>query len=97
MAVIPMVLRAKPTRTILAGRRLPAFRPASNAIPNMESDSGARERPACMALYSKVICRKRGRAIMAPPRVICCSICCEMPMRKFKCLNRSGSKSVGLP
>ena len=50
-----------------------------------------------MALYSSVICKKSGRAIMAPPRVICWSICWEMPMRKFKCLNRSGSNRVGFP
>ena len=42
---------------MLLGRRFPAFFPASNAIPNMLSESGARDRPACNALYSSTICR----------------------------------------
>ena len=62
----------------------------------MDSERGARDRPACMALYSRVICRKSGRTIMAPPRVICCSVCWEMPMRKFRCLNRSDIEQGGL-
>jgi hypothetical protein len=57
-----------------AGRRLPARRPASRAAANIVKESGASERPACMASYSRVIWRKRGNAIMAPPRVICWSI-----------------------
>ena len=97
MAAMPTVDRAKPASTMLAGRRLPALRPASMAMANMDSESGASVRPACMALYSSVICKKSGRAIMAPPRVICWSICWETPMRKFKCLKRSGSNKVGFP
>ena len=50
-----------------------------------------------MALYSSVIWRKSGRAIIAPPRVICWSICWETPMRKFRCANSSGSSRVALP
>ena len=56
---------------IVAGRRLPAFRPAIIAAANIVKDSGASDSPACMALYSRVIWRNSGRAIMAPPRVIC--------------------------
>ena len=97
MAAMPTVLSANPARTMLAGRRFPALRPASNAMPNIDSDSGASESPACMALYSSVIWRKSGRAIIAPPRVICWSICCEIPMRKFRCLKRAGSRRVGFP
>ena len=40
-----------------AGRRLPARFPASSAIANMLSDSGASDRPASIALYSSTICR----------------------------------------
>ena len=94
---MPSVLSAKPTRTMLLGRRFPAFRPASSATANMLSDSGARESPACIALYSSVICRKIGSAIIAPPRVICCSICWEIPIRKCGKRNRSGSSRVGFP
>ena len=39
----------------------------------MLSDSGASARPACSALYSRTICRKIGRAIIAPPSAICWS------------------------
>jgi hypothetical protein len=41
---------------ILLGLRF-AFRPASKATANMLSESGARERPASIALYSSTICR----------------------------------------
>ncbi len=63
----------------------------------MLSESGASERPACIALYSSVICRKIGSAIIAPPKVICCSICWEMPIVKCGNLNRPGSSSVSFP
>ncbi len=59
---------------IAAGRRRPARRPATSAMANMLSDSGAIDRPACMALYSSTICRKIGRAIIVPPSAICWSI-----------------------
>ena len=97
MAAIPTAASANPASTMRAGRRLPAFLPASMAMPNMDNDRGARQRPVCMALYSRVICRNSGRAIMAPPRVTFWSICWETPMRKFRCRNRSGSSRVGLP
>ena len=42
---------------MLLGRRRPAFFPASSAIANMLSESGAIVRPACIALYSRTICR----------------------------------------
>ncbi len=54
---MPTVSRAKPALTMPAGRRLPARLPASSATPNMLSESGASDRPACMALYSSTICR----------------------------------------
>ena len=82
---------------MLLGRRSPARLAASIVIPNMLSDSGARERPVCMALYSSTICRKIGRAIIAPPSAICCIICWEMPIRKGLDRNRSGSSSVSFP
>ena len=63
----------------------------------MLSDNGARESPASIALYSSVICRKIGSTIIAPPRVICCIICWEMPILKCGKRNRSGSSNVGLP
>ena len=63
----------------------------------MLSDSGASDSPASIALYSSVICRKSGSAIIAPPSVICCIICWEIPSRKCGKRNRSGSSSVGLP
>ena len=53
----PSVKRANPARMMPAGRRVPARFPASNAIANMLSDSGAIDRPAPMALYSSTICR----------------------------------------
>ncbi len=63
----------------------------------MLSDSGASDSPASMALYSSVICRKSGSAIIAPPRVICCNICCEIPIVKCGKRNRPGSSSVTFP
>jgi hypothetical protein len=53
----PIVASTNPMRMILLGRRLPALLPANSAIPNMLSDSGANDNPACSALYSKTICR----------------------------------------
>ena len=53
----PSVKSANPARMMPAGRRFPARFPASNAIANMLSDSGAIDRPAPMALYSSTICR----------------------------------------
>ena len=44
-------------RTMPLGRRPPALRPATSATANMLSDSGASERPASIALYSRTICR----------------------------------------
>ena len=35
----------------------PGVFPASSATANMLSDSGASDRPACMASYSSTICR----------------------------------------
>ena len=40
---------------MLPGRRFPAFFPASSATPNMLSESGASDRPACNALASTTI------------------------------------------
>ena len=94
---IPTVLSANPSRTMLLGRRPPAFRPASSATPNMLSESGARVKPVCIALYSSVIWRKIGSAIIAPPSVMFCSICPEIPVVKCGNLNRPGSSSVGFP
>ena len=54
---IPIVRSANPDRTMLLGLRFPALLPASSAIPNMLSESGAMDRPASMALYSSTICR----------------------------------------
>ena len=71
---IPTEVSAKPTRTMLAGRRFPDFLPASSATPNMLSDRGASDSPAFIASYSSVICKNSGSAIIAPPRVICCII-----------------------
>ena len=71
ISAIPAVVSANPTRMMFAGRRFPVLRPASIATANMLSESGARDRPACIALYSSVICRKIGSAIIAPPSVIC--------------------------
>jgi len=53
----PAVSSTKPHRMMPAGRRLPALFPASNATPNIVKDSGASDRPACMALYSNTICK----------------------------------------
>ena len=97
ISAIPTVLSANPSRTMLLGRLAPAFLPASSATPNMLSESGARDRPASIALYSSVICRKIGSAIIAPPSVICCNICSEIPVVKCGNRNRSGSSSVSFP
>ena len=72
---MPAVLSANPVRISAAGRRFLALRPASMAMANMVSESGASDRPASSASYSSLICRKIGSAIIAPPSVICCSIC----------------------
>ena len=93
----PTAASAKPARMMLLGRRSPARFPASSATANMLSDSGASDRPACIALYSSTICRKIGSAIIEPPSAICCSICPVIPSRNSFDLNRSGSISVGLP
>jgi hypothetical protein len=44
------------------------------AAANMVSERGASDSPASRASYSSVIWKNSGRAIMAPPRVICCNI-----------------------
>ena len=54
---IPTARSRKPNRMMLLGRRSPAFFPASSATANMLSESGASDRPACIALYSSTICR----------------------------------------
>ena len=82
ISVRPIALRAKPTRTIVLGRRFPALRPASSATPNMLSESGARVSPVFIALYSSVICRNSGSTIMAPPSVMFCRVCPEIPSVK---------------
>ena len=46
----------------------------------MVSESGASDRPVSMALYSNLICRKIGSAIIAPPRVMFWSICPVTPV-----------------
>ena len=94
---MPNVLSAKPTSTRSLARRFPLRFPASRATPNMLNESGASERPAFIASYSSVICRKIGSVIIAPPSVICCSICWVIPMRKCGNRNRSGSSNVTLP
>lgn len=58
---MPRVLSANPMRMMLAERRCPARRPARIAIANIVSESGARDRPVCIALYSSLICRKIGK------------------------------------
>ena len=70
----PRVLSANPVRMILAGRRLPDFRPARIATANMVNESGAIDKPVSSASYSSLICRKIGSAIIAPPRVMFCSV-----------------------
>ena len=45
IAAMPTALRAKPVRTIWAGRLLPALRPASMAMPNMDSEKGRERQP----------------------------------------------------
>ena len=97
ISAMPTVLSANPSRTMLLGRHLPAPRPASIATPNMLSESGARVNPVFMALYSRVICRKIGSAIIAPPSVTFCSICPEIPVVKCGNPKRPGSSNVGFP
>ena len=96
-STIPTVSNANPARMMMLGRRFPARLPASNAMANMLRESGASDRPACMALYSSTIWRKIGSAIIMPPSAICCSICWEIPIRKCGDVNRSGSSRVSLP
>ena len=73
------------------------FLPASSATPNMLSDSGASDRPACIASYSSTICRKIGSAMIRPPRAICCSHLLVTPRRKYGDSNSPVSSSAGLP
>ena len=94
---MPASTSAKPARMILARAPVPARFPATSAVANIVSDSGARDRPACIALYSSTICKKIGSAIIVPPSAICWSICPVMPKRKILDLNRSGSSRVGFP
>jgi hypothetical protein len=54
---VPSVKIPNPRRMMLLGRRPPAFFPATSATPNMLSESGARDRPASIAVYSSTICR----------------------------------------
>ena len=68
-----------------------------SATANMLRESGASERPAWSALYSRTIWRKIGRAIIAPPSAICWSICWVIPIRKWMDRNRSGSSRVSAP
>ncbi len=44
-------------RMMLLGRRWPARLAASSAVANMLNESGASDRPACIALYSSTIWR----------------------------------------
>ena len=92
----PTTSRMKPSRMMFAGRPF-ARRPASSAITNMLSDSGAIDRPASSALYSSTICRYSGSTIIVPPRAICCSSCPLTPDWKSLERNRAGSISVALP
>ena len=73
-AATPMVRRRNPARMMPAGRLFPARFPASSATANMLSDSGAIESPDPIALYSRTIWRKIGKAIIRPPSEICWSI-----------------------
>ena len=54
---MPTVSSPEPARMMPAGRRLPARLPATSAVANIVSDSGASVRPVCIALYSSTICR----------------------------------------
>ena len=94
MIAIPTAASRNPARMMAAARRLPARFPAMTATANIVRDSGASDRPACIALYSSVICRNSGSTIIAPPRATCCSIWAEMPAVKLGLRNRSGSSSV---
>ena len=53
----PTARSVNPARTMLLGRRFPAFLPAIRATANMLSDNGASDKPASMALYSNTIWR----------------------------------------
>ena len=91
---IPTAVSRNPVRMTAAGRRLPALLPAMIAVANMVRERGASERPASMALYSRVICRNNGSTIIAPPSETCCSSWPETPVVKLGERNRSGSSSV---
>ena len=93
----PIVSPRKPARMILLGLRLPARLPASSATANMLSESGASEIPASSALYSSTICRNIGSTIIRPPSAICCSVCDEIPSRKYFDAKSAASISAGLP
>ena len=97
ISAMPSVLSANPARMIVAGRRPPDLRPARIATANMVSESGAIDRPVCRASYSSLICRKIGSAIIAPPSVMFCSICPEIPILKCGSRNRSGIEQRHLP
>ena len=56
-ATMPMVSSPDPARMMLAGRRPAARLPATSAVANIISDSGAIVRPVSSALYSRTICR----------------------------------------
>ena len=73
MIPIPTVASRKPALMIAAGRRAPTLLPATRAAANMVRERGASDRPASSASYSRVIWKNSGSAIMAPPRVTCCS------------------------
>ena len=90
IAAIPTVASTKPASTMCARAAVAALRRRAGPRRTCDSDSGASERPASIALYSSVICRNSGRTIIAPPSVICWSICWEMPMRKFGCAEQVG-------
>ena len=95
--VLPVDLGERPTPIKLAGRRFDALRAATSAVANIVRERGASERPACSALYSSAICRKIGSAIMAPPSVICWSICWVTPTLNFGNLKSSGSRTLTFP
>jgi hypothetical protein len=50
IATTPTASSRKPARISAAGRRRPARFPASSAMKNIVSDSGASDKPACSAL-----------------------------------------------
>ena len=93
----PTVHSANPIRMMLLGRWPPALRPARNATANMLSESGASVRPVFIALYSSVIWRKIGSAIIAPPSVTFCSNWPEIPAVKCGNSKSPGSIKVAFP